>query len=338
MENSHKQKQLFMIMCHKNVKQVLRLAEKCITEESDVIIHADSYMADAEFALLEDASHKNSQLYLAKNRLHGELDKRSLIDIAIEMIRSASEIEQYKDVHYRYYCLMSGQDYPLKPLSYINEELRKSYPEPYIDCSAYNKKKWMYKKFRWSPFTNKFRVKVDNLFQKNKRNPIRVAAVAALLVLTKLTHFIQPSYYHLLKKKGVGVYAGSAWWILPDKAISYIGKEYEKGGQIVEWILQSITPEESFFQIMAMRSPIADMIQMKPDGSSAQRYKTWSYFFDDDKPPVAHPYTFTIKQYDKLIRSDKWFARKFDINEDVEIMNRLDAYCEEWETNAAVHR
>ena len=317
---------VFMIMCHKNASQVLRLAKTCITEHSDVVVHADSEMSQDEFNLLSDFSHNNPQFFLTERRLHGELDKESLVHIVMEMVYTAKCCEQNNGCHYFYFSLLSGQDYFIKPVSFVFDELSNNYPKPFINCSLYDKKRWMYKKFRWNTITNKLRLKVDAIFH-NKRNPIRVALMVFLLFLTKIMHILLPSIYHQIKKMGVEVYCGSAWWILPDIAIDYIYDEYKKETKLVRLILQSITPEESFFQIMVMCSPVKDLIKAITKEGIDPNCKTWSYFYDDDKPRSAHPYTFTTKEFQKLIKADKWIARKFDNTVDEEILNMLDEYC-----------
>lgn len=323
----YKIRDVFMIMCHKNALQVLRLAKTCISEQSVVIVHADSEMSKEDFALLNDFAKSNSQFFLTETRLHGELDKESLVHIVMEMIRTAKDCEEKNGLKHRYYCLISGQDYLIKSLPYITNELTESYPKPFINCSLYDKNRWMYKKFRWNTFTNKLRVKVDIIF-RNKRNPIRTFIMVFLLGLTKLMHGVLPSIYHQIKKQGAEVYCGSAWWILPDIAIDYIYDEYKKETKLVRLILQSITPEESFFQIMAMCSPVNNLIEVNTKPVIDPNCKTWSYFSDDDKPASAHPYTFTVNEYEKLTQSDKWIARKFDTSVDEKILDMIDAYCD----------
>lgn len=319
-------KDVFMIMCHKNPSQVLRLANTCIANNTDVIVHADSHMSVEDFALLSDYACKNTQFILTRNRFHGELDKESLVHIAMEMVETALLRQQEYNVHYRYFCLLSGQDYLIKPLPYIIQQLTNNYPHPFINCSLYNKKRWMYKKFRWNPFTGKMRLKIDTFF-RSQRHPIRVVLMVLLLALTKIMHPFSPSIYHQVKKQGAEVYCGSAWWILPDIAIEYIYKQYKARTKLVRLALQAITPEEAFFQIMVMQSPVSKMIDVITKEMVDPNCKTWSYFYDEDKPRAYHPYIFTVKQFDKLMASDKWIARKFDTTVDSEILNMIDRRC-----------
>lgn len=319
------EKIVFMIMCHKNVAQVIRLAKRCLSEASDVVVHADSLMAAAEYAELEEFARNQTGVYLTERRLHGELDRDSLIHITMLMVKKALDMQRQNGTRYQYFCLMSGQDYPIKPIKYICDELRENYPQPYIDCTPYDKNGWMYKKLRWNVFTNKIRLKIDKFFKNRHRHPIRVALMAALLLSSKSMHCIIPSLYHQIKKYA-DVYGGSAWWMLPDVAIEYIYRRYNNPDKLVELLLQAITPEELFFQTLAMQSSVQERIEVNPKDAVAQNCKTWAYFYDDDKPPVNHPYTFTTKEFEKLKKSDRWIARKFDQNIDADILDMLDAY------------
>lgn len=121
----------------------------------------------------------------------------------------------------------------------------------------------------------------------------------------------------------MALYGGSAWWILPDVAIKYIYKEYKDNSDVVKMLLETYTPEETFFQIMTMRSPVKNQVEINPKDMVAQNCKTWAYFSDEGKPFKGHPYVFTIDEFDKLKKSGYWFARKFDSEQDMEIINKI---------------
>ncbi len=42
-----------MIMCHKNIEQVIRFAKRCHTQNTDVIIHCDSALSHREYEAVE---------------------------------------------------------------------------------------------------------------------------------------------------------------------------------------------------------------------------------------------------------------------------------------------
>ena len=311
----------YLIMCHKNVDQVIRLAKKVKTNNSEVYIHADSDMAENEYKKLIEFKKKNDGINVLRNRLHGELDRRNLVDIAMRLIdESQNSINSYK-----YYILMSGQDYIIKPVAYIEDKLKETYPKPYIDCTPYHESNWLYYKFNVNSTIIKCNSWITNKF---KKGVIRKILRGIVIILSKIQRFLRFDAYHKLCKLDVDMYGGSAWWILPDKIIDYIKGEYDNNSKIVQILLNHTnTPEEHFFQMMSMRSPLGNVVELNPIDMVAQNCKTWAYFSDEGKPFKGHPYIVTIEEFEKLKQSVFWFARKFDITVDQEILDKLDEVC-----------
>lgn len=310
-----------MIMCHKNIDQVIRLIHKCSSKDTKVIVHVDVL---CEISKQQAVDIRKSGAYLCDNRIHGELDHRSLVDITMIMINKALEIEKTESIVFKYYCLLSGQDYLTKPIEYINMQLERSYPIPYIDCTPYRRNNWIYHKFSYTKRFLPFLLWIRN-------NTVRKSF--PWFVLKCLTYIyeciadvLHISNYYKLKRGGIKLYGGSAWWILPDTAVKFIVQEYESCAEYVTDLLDAWTPEETFFQTITMRSEAKQYVLLNTPDTVAQSCKTWAYFFDDDKPPAVHPYVFTINEYEKLINHNCWFARKFDSKIDSDILDKLDVY------------
>ncbi len=313
-----------MIMCHRDMEQVIRLAQRCRTENTDVIIHCDLKVDSLEYKKLADCVEKlGSGYYLTDNRLHGELDTRSLVDIAMEMIGKAAWVEKSEHKKYRYFLLNSGQDYPIKPMSYIEKELSALYPKPFIDCTPCSRGNWVWQKFQHNKAVLSLGSRISRSFRKG---PVRSGLRVLQLGLKKVAGMFRLTSFARAEKLGVTLYGGSAWWILPDRIIDFIRREYEtKDSKVMDLLLnRTYTPEESFFQIMAMRSPLKDMVEINPADMVEQNCKTWAYFSDEGKPFTGHPYAFTVKEFEKIAKSDCWFGRKFDRSVDSDILTMID--------------
>src|SRR5690606_22598846 len=88
-------------------------------------------------------------IFICKNRISASLDKWSLIEATMEMICTAKWVENKTNkAKYHYYALLSGQDYPIKPIGLLLNLLSSTYPKPYIDCTPFDKKNWLKKKFK----------------------------------------------------------------------------------------------------------------------------------------------------------------------------------------------
>ena len=304
-----------LIMCHKNPVQITRLIDRCLSKDTRVVLHCDSCMTDI-------SAFKRNGVYITDKRIHGELDTRSLIDIVMFMVEKAKQVEKLENIHFSYYLLLSGQDYLTKPISYINEQLENAYPTPFIDCTPYSRDNWLYYKFSSSERLLSFNKWIsDNVPKRSVFYPVRITLRVVALAWKKLIQFFHITDRDKLK---MDLYGGSAWWILPDKAIDYISIEFEKEYSVK--LLNTFTPEETYFQTMIMRSPVKELVAVNPPDMISQNCKTWAYFYDDDKPFKGHPYIFTEKEYQKLINHDCWIARKFDIIEYSEIFDLLDEY------------
>ena len=259
----------------------------------------------------------------------GELDTKSLVEIVFLLIKRVKEIEKEEKIHFDYYLLLSGQDYLTKPICYINAQLKKSYPKPFIDCTPYDKSNWIYYKFNSIFGIRNFQSWVSEKFpKKGIRHLFRLFFRGVGIMAEKIVQFFHKTDYDYIKKKGVTLYGGSAWWILPDIVIDFIMQERVNNADWFKCLLNSYTPEETFFQTLSMRSPIKELIELNPIDWVAQNCKTWAYFSDIDKPFKGHPYIFTENEYNKLIKKGCWIARKFDITISSKIFDLLDKYME----------
>lgn len=307
-----------MIMCHKNLEQVNRLVHTLSNSEIDIFIHIDQKCEEDQRVIESNSGN----IYFVENRISGYLDDRSLIEITLSMITLAKSVEEKSNKHYEYFMLLSGQDYPIKDMSFIVKSLKESYPTPFIDCNGGGKSNPIVRsKFAKRKSLLKLRFYATHKLKWIPRFFIR----SGTWLITKILFALHLSDYFYFKKHNIELYCGSAWWILPDIIIDFVLNELKK--TYVDRLLATDTPEETFFQILARRSPLKALVHVKKQ-EEKQACKTWAYFHDVDKPMAKHPYTFTKNEYQKLINSGYWFGRKFDTYVDVEIMDMLDRFRE----------
>ena len=123
-----------------------------------------------------------------------------------------------------------------------------------------------------------------------------------------------------LKEMGIGLYEGSAWWILSDGIIGFILGEWKKRANYLKVISNTSTPEESFFQILAMKSPYRDFIRK---GDYKHIYCNFTPF---GKPAMGHPYDITIEDLERggVMQTPFFFARKFDFARYPETLSWID--------------
>lgn len=308
-----------MIIAHKNKEQLIRLIKALDDKDIDVYVHLDKKWKISENDI-SDIKHAARRVTVLKKRISGFLDTWSLCQIAVELSKEAIGGGQYS-----YFILLSGQDYPIKSIDYIKRYLNSVYPKPIIDCTPISKTNWIYSGFRWIRFHACYRF-IDRITESRRlRKILRLPVYAVQAVVT----FIMRSPYKRLTKIGCELYGGSAWWILPRQIIEMCIQEVEQNTKTVRAFKLKNTPEETFFQTMAMRSPLRNMIEVNDKDAVLQNCMTYAYFFDDQHAPTGHPYTLTANNLDMLLNRKELFARKFDICEDSKILDMLDDHIKE---------
>lgn len=314
-------KHAVLIMAHKNKEQLIRLIRALACNEFDFFVHLDSNWNLSENDL-NDIVTCADNVYLASKRIHGELDHWSLPQITLNLIDDALKKEQKIDKGgYSYFILLSGQDYPIKSKAQILRYLEVKYPNPLIYVVDYDAEYWVRSKFllvRWSH-------KIDEVHDRMKPGLLRKLRVAPYVIAEKLEKTLYGTPYERVTKYGIELYGGSAWWTLPHCVIDYIREMIKYNPKFIKEYKRTWTPEETFFQTMTMDYLFRrDELQIMPT-------PTYPNFETPTKPFRGHPHIITIEDFDRIMGKKELFARKFDIDIDMRIMNVIDEVINEKE-------
>ena len=279
----------------------------------DVYVHIDKKwkISDKDLNLITSVG-----AVVIPKRISCYLDEWSLVEASLQLISEAK-----KKYDYDYYILLSGQDYPIKPINSIVDVLSNNYPRPYIDVTPYDKTNWVYYKFRYTPLHQSI-LKLTNRVQSILKRRIR----GAKKLRNSIDKYV-PRRYELfprLKSLNVSLYGGSAWWILPNVAINEIMEDMGKNPNIVDLFKKTQTPEETFFQTLIMRTSCAKNVEINPIWERKQNCMTYANFETPTKKFVGHPHTLVAEDWKWLKLRKEFFARKFDIQVDEEIFYVID--------------
>lgn len=116
------------------------------------------------------------------------------------------------------------------------------------------------------------------------------------------------------KKLRKPVACGSQWFSITKALAKYV---LEHEPWIIEHFSNTLIPDEMFLQTLVAETPFADKLYMpdaRGDYRSCLRYVDWNR---------GNPYVFRRYDFDDLINSPYLFARKFDLNEDVQIVEKI---------------
>ena len=310
----------YLVIAHKGKEQLLQLINSLKTDNTDVFLHVDfmSGMSDSDF--------DKEKCVVLNNRIHGELFSYSLVEIELRLLKKATEYGKIYNIQYIYYCLLSGQDFPLVSQNNIFQELQHSYPKPFIDCTPRSKSNWLSNRAEHIYLYSKYYPRIISLSNHINNLFLRKVIRAPIILIDKLfAPFF--SVQKQLDKLGIYLYGGSQWWILPDIIVDWIIEECcNRTHQKIRVIQKIFGPDETFFQTLIMSGKYKDKIEINDPNTTTQNSKTFAYFQKKDAPAVGHPYVFTIEDKDLLMEKAKhyFFARKFDSSIDQHIIDYLD--------------
>ena len=188
---------------------------------------------------------------------------------------------------YEHYIFMSGQDYLISPISEIVKFLSDNKDKNFLE------------------FHDVTDINIKNRYLEYHTGKRYLDALLRR-VMPKRKLF-----------NDIKVYFGSSWWFLTDEVIDYVISVYDSKYHGKLYMTSCI--DEVLFQTILMNSKFKDFIV-----NDNKRYIDWS----DHKKGLneGNPNILKSQNFEEIIKSGKFIARKFDINVDNKILDMLDKY------------
>lgn len=187
---------------------------------------------------------------------------------------------------YDRFIYMSGQDYLLKPIKEIVSFLENNLNN-YLNYGLVDQEH-LRDRFLKYRFKNKILDKISVKFFKRK------------------------NFYGDLK-----LYWGSEWWMLTDEAVKIITDEYFS--KYKKYMKHTLCMDEMIWQTILLNSKLKDTII-----NDNKWYISWNDYSNGLNS--GNPDILMKRDFKKLIKSEKFFARKFDVDVDCKILDLLDKY------------
>ena len=211
----------------------------------------------------------------------------SQINAELLLLKKATETNQYA-----YYHLLSGQDLPIKPQSYIHDFFEKNNGLEFV---RFEKESFQYqdriKYYYWLQ---------DKIGRKYK-------------FLTKTLKAIQ-RVFHVNRNKGTIFQKGSNWFSITDNLARHV---VSKEAWIKKTFHDTICCDEVFLQTIIVNSTFKDRLaHAKFDDSNEMfmRLIDWNR---------GNPYVFTIDDLSEIKTSPMLFCRKFSSDVDVDVVDTI---------------
>ena len=190
----------FLMLCHKNPKQINLLLKALKHPQIDVFIHVDSKNEN-----IREDIEKSDGVYL--------LPKKDCVDVQwaqfseVKATLNLLNVAISKGGGYSHYFLISGQDFPLKSIGKIVRFLNERKDENFIDCAL----------------IKRFEKRNDIYFPRmviGRR--IWQKILKGILVYSTGGWNQTFSIIKRLKPANVQYYFGSQWWCLNDAMVKWI--------------------------------------------------------------------------------------------------------------------
>lgn len=280
-----------LMLCHKNPEQINMLIRQMKNPDIDFFIHVDK-KSDISEELITD-----NQVHLLPDELRVECKWATF-----SLVQAELNLLKYAISHgsYNFYWFCSGQDFPIKSVSYILNYFESHKDLNFVDLRPSQ---------NWGGSHN-------NL---DKRNEIyypfflfgRSNAKRLLKRLyVEITGGYNRTFRPFKRVCSFKSYFGSQWCCLSEEMADWILEYLQNHNDYIRYFIHCSTPDESFFQTLVMNSPY------KNKRREYLHYVDWS----EEK---SSPKTLTLRDIDNLKCSNRLMARKFDIKFDREILDEF---------------
>ncbi|SFE51188.1 Core-2/I-Branching enzyme [Chitinophaga sp. CF118] len=274
-----------IIIFHKDPGSIERLINALQHPNFDFYLHLDKKVDIRPFAYLADLP--NTRFIINRKVVHwGGFSQLEALLASLEQIFNG-------DISYDFVNLLSGQDYPIKPVSEINNILSDSIG-----------KSFMITETPPSPWWDEAMVRITDYHLSDYDFRGRYRLGIALSKLLPKRRFPLP-----LQLYG-GPYA--SYWILSFDATMYIYFILHRNESIKLFFKHTWAPDEFLIHTLLMNSHFRGSILNE------------NHHYMDRSQGGAHPKTLTKEDFDLLQQSKIMFARKFDRRIDADILDMID--------------
>ena len=299
----------YLVVTHKDPEQFIRLLQAIDSAESVFYIHVDKKVSIEPFKKVEDFIDPEKITWLKR---------KSIIWAGFNMIRATlegiREILKSTD-QLSHITLLSGQDYPIKPIQAYHDYLIANQGKDFIETSAMPRPGWqsggMDRILYHHIIFPKFRLAYPLLSYLNVKLRYREGGLFDLY--KKVVAFL-PKQKDFPRKflKDTLPFEGSQWWTLSISSAKNIIHFLDTDKQFYNYFKYTHVADEIFFPTLVKNNSINAAGNIV---NNNLRHIDWN-------SDTGHPRTLDESDYNILAGSNDFFARKFD--KDSEILNLID--------------
>lgn len=280
-------------MCHNNLEILEKLVHLLDDPRNDIYIHVDRKAGS--LAQWRGRIHTDSASLTFTKRISVNWGGFSQIHAELILLEAAAAKK------HAYYHLLSGADLPIKTQDDIHFFFECHHGAEFIGIDEADRTNDLFSQ----------RLQYYRYFQDHigRRTGLHIAC---LEYLENFSLAIQKIAKVNRMRQDFSPYKGPNWFSITHQMALYVLSQKDF---IHSHFKYTLGCDELFLQTLAMNSPYAENVV-----NNTLRYIDWHR---------GSPYTFRSEDFDLLISSGKLFARKFDENTDVEIVEKICCFLEQ---------
>lgn len=289
------EKQAILIMYHNDYYILEKLLQQIDNPNFDIYLHIDKKVKDFDFEHTKKIL-KKSNIYFTK-RLNIKWSSYSQIKCELELLKEATKN------NYSYYHLISGNDLLLKPSNDIYNFFKNNKTKEFIGYQNLNDNSDIFSE----------RIKYYHILNKNRRHHNKIIRILSTKIYYKLLNIQKKLKINRLKNNHLEIKKGANWFSITNDLAKYV---LTKQKEIKKMYKYSNCADEIFLQTITYNSKFKNNIynEFDDEHKNIKRYIDWNR---------GEPYTFTIDDYEELINSNCFFARKFSTQKDKDIIDKI---------------
>jgi hypothetical protein len=295
----------YIILAHCNPKQLLRLIQSLEYPNDYFFIHIDKKVNDSPF---KDALNRSTANFsFVQKRENGRWGDIGIVNATLNCMR---EVVRHK-TDFDHIVLLSGQDYPIKPISIIRNFFSSNLGKTFIEYQKFPVKELDYHGL------NRTECYSFNIGHR-RETYIPPKWKSSFNTKRKILNFILGFICLFLPKRKFPnnwtPYYGSQWWSMPRDVFTKVIKYIDKDESYLKYHSYSLIPDELFFQ-----SIVLNIIENKEwIINDNYRYIVWQE--ENNSPNIL-----TTSDLPNMKISTALFARKFDSEKDTKILDLIDS-------------
>lgn len=287
-------KHAYLIIAHNNWNILKLLIKALDREENDFFVHIDAKVKNFDKSQYENLV-KHSKIYFIERKSVLWADY-SQVEVSLDLLKFSNS-----KLKYSYYHLLSGVDMPIKSSQYIYDFFEKSKKE-YVGIVSKNLY-YAVRRVKYYHYLVKF-----NSFRNHK----------SLKGMDRLIELVQRVFgVNRLRNNDIVICDGWQWFSITNDFCEFI---LSKSKYIKNTFDYTIAPDELVFQTLLYNSKFIENVAVYGnllDGT--MRYIDWNrgtpYVWGQDN-----------EDFKTLINSPYLFARKFDENVNMDLVNDIYKY------------